>query len=251
MHAFRRAGFTLVELLVVIAVIAILAAVAIPAVMGALESARGSTATNKLAEVSKGTVSHAASNRGYLPLPAKDQSSAPPTFGTSSDEEDVWYNSLAQHLSIAPLTSINANGFYSASSVYYIPGAKYRKSDLKGDKAYFAFGMNVNLANWGTGGERRIKETTLSVPGKTVLFAEGGLPEERMPSKYSGGVYQGACAVAANNFAARYKRNGIIAFGDNHVERVPLEKVVSTSYSQQTDRTKTDISWKTDGSDLP
>lgn len=263
MHAIRRVGFTLVELLVVIAVIAILAAVSIPAVLGAFENARGTTATNKMAEVAKGSASYAAANREYLPLPAKDQGSVNPAFGTATGEEDVWYNGLAQHLSIRPLSDLKSSngadvsGFYSSSSVYFLPGARYKKATLESGPPQFAFGMNVNLANWTNGGEKRIKGTIVSVPGKTVLFAEGGIPGERTPSSLvkdgytPAPSYRAPCAVEPKDYVARYKSFGVIAFGDNHVERVSLDKIVTTSFSQQKDRNKTDISWETDGSDLP
>ena len=263
MHASRRAGFTLVELLVVIAVIAILAAVSIPAVLGALESARGTTATNKLAEVAKGCASYSAGNREYLPLPARDQGSVNPSFGTATGEEDVWYNGLAQYLSIRPLSDLKSgnaadvSGFYSSSSVYFLPGARYKKATLKTGPPQFAFGMNVNLANWTNPGEKRIKGTTVAVPGKTVLLAEGGIPGERTPSSLvkdgytPSPSYRAPCAVEAKDYVARYKAFGIIAFGDNHVERVSLDKIVNSGFSQQTDRNITDFSWKTDGSDLP
>jgi prepilin-type N-terminal cleavage/methylation domain-containing protein len=262
MPASRRSGFTLVELLVVIAVIAILAAVSFPAVMSALANARGTTATNKLGEVAKGCTAYSTSNREYLPLPSRDPGTRSPNFGTAG-EDNVWYNALEQALSFRALSKLDGgnqgdvDGFYASSSIFYLPGAKYRKDALESGPPQFAYGMNVNLANWATSGEKRLKSTTVALPSTTVLFSEAGIPGETTPSAltrdgYSRNpTYRAPCATEAKDFVARYKVSGVIAFADAHVERVPLDKVVGKDFSQLTSRDKTNIVWKYDGSDLP
>jgi len=62
----RLAGFTLVELLVVITIIGVLAALIVPAVSGALETARRNTCNNNLSQVGLGAFNYA-SNKGYYP----------------------------------------------------------------------------------------------------------------------------------------------------------------------------------------
>jgi prepilin-type N-terminal cleavage/methylation domain-containing protein len=60
------AGFTLVELLVVITIIGLLAALIVPAVSGALETARRNTCNNNLSQIGLGAFNYA-SNKGYYP----------------------------------------------------------------------------------------------------------------------------------------------------------------------------------------
>jgi prepilin-type N-terminal cleavage/methylation domain-containing protein/prepilin-type processing-associated H-X9-DG protein len=63
----NRSGFTLVELLVVIAVLALLAAVAVPAVNGAMESGLRSKCAANMRSIGTGLHLYAAENNGKLP----------------------------------------------------------------------------------------------------------------------------------------------------------------------------------------
>ncbi len=62
----RLAGFTLVELLVVITIIGVLAALIVPAVSGALETARRNTCNNNLSQIGLGAFNYATA-KGYYP----------------------------------------------------------------------------------------------------------------------------------------------------------------------------------------
>ena len=64
---FSRPGFTLVELLVVIAVIAILAALLLPALSRAKTAAQGATCLNHLKQWGMATHLYAADNNDFLP----------------------------------------------------------------------------------------------------------------------------------------------------------------------------------------
>jgi prepilin-type N-terminal cleavage/methylation domain-containing protein len=63
----RHSGFTLVELLIVIAIIGTLMALLLPAVNMARERGRQAQCTNRLAELGKGMVNHATSGKGKFP----------------------------------------------------------------------------------------------------------------------------------------------------------------------------------------
>lgn len=67
-RAIRRAAFTLIELLTVIAIIGILAAILIPTVGKVKESAAKSACAGNLRQLTLGTLAYANDHRGTLPL---------------------------------------------------------------------------------------------------------------------------------------------------------------------------------------
>jgi prepilin-type N-terminal cleavage/methylation domain-containing protein len=249
----RCHAFTLIELLVVIAVIAVLAAVLLPVIQDALISGQSTTAINKLGEFSKGVSSYGASNNDYMPLPAGASGAYNPGFGQAG-EDLAWYNDLAAFLSTKPLAEMTSGpqkqAFFKSSSLFYLPAAKYTANK---SKPQFCFGMNAELANWSNPGkEKRVKVTSLPYPSKTVMFAEGGIAGEQTSPAYvklgytKKPAYGAFCAVAAKDFVARYKKIGLIAFGDNSVRRTELDDVVNTGFSQKIG----EVGWKVDGSDV-
>lgn len=68
----HRRGFTLVELLVVIAIIAALAALALPAIMKARDSARTTTCTSNLRQICLGLLEFANAQQVYMPYRYED-----------------------------------------------------------------------------------------------------------------------------------------------------------------------------------
>lgn len=253
MHLRRRSAFTLVELLVVIAIIAILIGVLVPVVTNAMANGRRTTAINAVQQFAKGTSSYASNNNDYMPLPAKDQGAVTPGFGATG-EDQVWYNGLAPHMDMKGVVDMTSKslqaGFYTSSSPFFLNGANYDKN-AKG-RPQFAFGMNVNFANWNSKGDKRARQSSVAFPSKTVLFAEGGMNGEKTPSYYVGlgypkaPSYSGKCAVEAKDFIVRYVKFGVLAFADNHVESKQMDVIVDKSMNQKLG----DLGWKYDGSDI-
>jgi len=81
----HKRGFTLVEVLVVVAIVGILIALLLPAIQAARESARRAQCANNIAQISKSILLYEAANRGLPPMayawPDKRQPLPAPTSG--------------------------------------------------------------------------------------------------------------------------------------------------------------------------
>ena len=73
----RRRGFTLLELLVVVAVIGLLLAILLPALSAASEAGRGARCGTNMRQLAQGTLVYAEENDDFLPLFARREAFAP------------------------------------------------------------------------------------------------------------------------------------------------------------------------------
>lgn len=107
LHSIR--GFTMIELLSVVAIVAILASLIIPAVSGAKEKALASKCLSNLRQIGAGLTLYAAENNGYLP--------------PSSDENGKNWDQGAIYPYLPART--NQNGSERQGMVFVCPSAKY------------------------------------------------------------------------------------------------------------------------------
>lgn len=87
-HADPKGGFTLVEILVVLAIITVLAAIVFPQVRGALSSARTAKSTNQLRQIYTTIAGYVADNNGDYPYSYGTQGGIPP----GKTDRVLWYN---------------------------------------------------------------------------------------------------------------------------------------------------------------
>ncbi len=84
-----EAGFTLVELLVVVAIISVLAALLLPALEKATNTARTAACASNLKQVGLTFMLYADANTGFFPSPCQDIG-----YGGSYPAPNYWYNQL-------------------------------------------------------------------------------------------------------------------------------------------------------------
>jgi len=136
-----RGGFTLVELLVVIAVIAILAALLLPALGRGKEQAQATQCRGNLRQWGMGYRMYADDNNDFLPRRGQGVQ----TLAQINRPED-WFNALPGYFGLPAfwqMVTNNAKPSAHSESVFICPAA----SDPGG--AYFLpCSMNMNLSPW-------------------------------------------------------------------------------------------------------
>ncbi|MDF3056964.1 MAG: type secretory pathway, pseudopilin PulG [Rariglobus sp.] len=165
-------GFTLVELLTVIAIVGILAAILVPVVGRIRESARTSNCVSHLKGTGAAFQLYAADNKGLYPA-LRFQTKNKGVTGTNPTE-DNWQVELSPYQS----RTVNDLGKLNAGSDSYVfcPEfvARYEsdprwKSTISTTAGY---GMNANLGTGANVWDLRFKAALIPQPARTILVGD-------------------------------------------------------------------------------
>lgn len=228
-----RGGFTLVELLAVIAIVGVLAAIVIPVVGSVRETARAGTCVSNLRQIGTATQLFASEYKGILPGIGK-------TVPTASAS---WHDVLNARVFGSRLGSLNGtlqrSGDTPVAGQIYCPSMQPFGTAVRGPRAY---GMNTytvdqNLTSnprvvWGDvlDYQKGLPVARFSTPARTVLVLEsersGDLVQPTAPfGQITPGDGTGTPAWSANSefYAFRHKGRMNVLFMDGHVESLDTQ----------------------------
>ncbi len=148
-HHSSAAGFTLVELLTVVAIISILAAITIVTVGNVRDKARATQCTGNLRELHRAFILYVADNKGRFPY---DMSSKTPE--NTDETSQHWHRRIYPYLSSIPNLSVWPRG---AEKIYLCPAGE--------DSSYagvISYGINTRL----------VDKTQLQVTTNPILLGD-------------------------------------------------------------------------------
>ena len=238
-----KAGFTLLEMLLVIAIIALLAALLLPALVRAKGLARRVECISRLKQWTMSFGMYADDHGGWIPRECYEplgevtinnwsQVSGRPVPGGGSDSRDVWYNALPPYLSQRAAYTYAApparKDFYDTRNLIHCPSARFPSYAARPNYQFplFSLAMNSQLIQIGP----TIKMTLIEAqdPMRLVLFLDNLLEGERKVHPAQDGTHLGQPGAWATRFGPRHDQGGNLGFADGHVSWFPGKEVVET-----------------------
>jgi prepilin-type processing-associated H-X9-DG protein/prepilin-type N-terminal cleavage/methylation domain-containing protein len=242
MKRMKRAGFTLVELLVVIGIIALLISILLPALSKARNSAKTMACLSNLRQLGQATAMYVGENKQYLPYPT-----------TTLNEGALWFNALDRYLQAAEdhseRTGVAAGRNYKRwkqCEVYdSFDGGKYTGGQDTTKEFARTFKMNAMLRHNDPYSQAKITEVRQS--SEVVLFGDGisldltgpidGLAE-------SGDFWMEVNNPSETSPALRHNGGANILFVDGHAANIVLKTI--TKHLQSPHNSLTVKSWESE-----
>ena len=251
----HHAGFSLIELLVVISIIAILAAMLLPAIAQVREMARGAKCSNNQRQVALAVIAYVGEHDGMLPF-SLCEGQAPNEYGLPAPDVDAsWLNtaSCGQYLGI-DLDRSWIGYAKGNTKVLKCPADRESKSQNGGMTSYAldlrfcpntknwmtTWPVGVNYVGWSgfvsTAALKRQSDALLVVDGAgDVRFDPGsGNPPNCTPFAAPGQLSSFAITgMSPEAQVPRHRLGTNIAFVDGHVGRtanLALESLAKTIY---------------------
>lgn len=206
----NRSGFTLVELLVVMAVVAVLAALVIPAIAGARERSRSVTCSGQMRELGMAVLLYTQDNLGRFPRSS---------HSAGASREPGWAASIAPYLGAQPA---EANAAW-VNSEFGCPSNTNKAPDAYSYAMNVFFELKAGDSYVGRPATWRCLPQVPS-PARTILLAEtaaatGGMAPDHFMCHQWSSVAAARNAVAHDRHAGRAN----YLFVDGHVESLPVD----------------------------
>ncbi|MDF3130063.1 prepilin-type N-terminal cleavage/methylation domain-containing protein [Kiritimatiellaeota bacterium B1221] len=231
--AHSRLGFTLIEMLVVIAIIALLASMIVPAVTGALRSATHAKSMSNLRQWGTSLYLHLYDSQGKLPSRGPNQQPTW-TLASSTSQEAVrkaWYNVLPPYVNesaIADVPRADRKIFLEGESIHRDPQAEFDTAQLIVRPLFsYCFNSQLNTSRqYGDNipGQGDLRQKSLDItmypsPSNTVMFFESRVGEgDGDPSQNSNSQYARAYGHS-RHLSFRYGGKVNLLFLDGSVAR--------------------------------
>jgi prepilin-type N-terminal cleavage/methylation domain-containing protein/prepilin-type processing-associated H-X9-DG protein len=235
----KNRGFTLVEMLVVIAVIAILAAFLLPVLARAKEKARRIQCANNLRQWAFAFSCYVEDNDQYTPREGwgRDGRVRRENWANIRDSisRDVWYNSLPDQLNQAPARKYASpepqiRAEFYRDRLFHCPSARFPTYAETDTDVYFSLTMNSKLIQEPILNERAsINVNTIVHPAETVIFLDARVSDREAKIHHLQlNTDLGQPSAFATRYAARHQRFGNLAFADAHVTPHRGSEIVET-----------------------
>jgi prepilin-type N-terminal cleavage/methylation domain-containing protein/prepilin-type processing-associated H-X9-DG protein len=213
-----RAGFTLVELLVVIGVIAALITILLPTLARAREAARAVACASNIRQIGWATLSYATRHQGYLPIPVQDTN-----LMGGLPESAIWGTSVPGILDFTQGTLIpDLGGSRVAEELFKCPSDEeprhlwvMRPFNLRN----FSYVFNARVID-GYDVRRGWKSkriTQIHCPARKVLVYENAdsTGPNALPVVYDAVTYKEAAHLI---IAVRHHNRSNVFYADGHVD---------------------------------
>lgn len=240
----RRAGFTVVELLVVISIIAVLMALLLPAVQAARESSRRTTCASNLKQLAYGVTQYEVSKE-YLPPSRSFPSMASPytrpanwNSGGAGDEYLTWIHSIFPYIDQADLHQAI-------------------EREIRKDLGPSPFNGTVNLIDVDTFVRGRIRilvcpsdQTDLQVETRNSYACNAGRPDDTTPNSGvpmdwpANGVFDNRIKGTSDSFPISRTSTGDVSRGDGTSSTLLLiENVNLVAWHDNDEEFKVGVVW--------
>lgn len=210
----RRAAFTLIELLTVIAIIAILASMLLPSLSRAREMARRTSCASNLHQLGLGALQYVQDYDERLPLAG---------VGNDGANTSGWvYYSVYGSGTTDPVFDASKGSLYpyiKSKQVFVCP------NDTNGQNFGNSYAINSCALISGTAASGLVgskSDAAFEESSKWMLFSE--------EKYFKDTTDDGFQLININNFSDRHTDGSVIAFMDGHTKWMRRDKIIADSY---------------------